>query len=217
MFIKKLHSFFPAVIAGTMAVKLASLIKFSFIVGSSMAFFSGSSIAMPLVGAFSSLGISACVVGLLSLFQGTFLGTGLLHFLAYHIPGLMAAAYWASPSALIRCILPLACIGAFIAHPEGGAAWLYTLYWLIPAGIYVTGRSGLFATALGSTLVAHAVGSVIWIYTVPMTSGQWLALIPLVAVERLLFVTGMVVCYSVIAHVKKIVWRMPKMEHLKSI
>lgn len=56
----------------------------------------------------------------------------------------------------------------------------------------------LFLTALGSTFIAHAVGSVIWCYTVPMTPAMWLGLIPVVALERTLFALGMVVAYKVI-------------------
>ncbi len=205
MVIRKLKTFIPSVMAAGIVVKLSGLIKFSFIVGSSMAFFSGSSIAMPLVGSFGSLSMAVGVVGLLSLMHGAWVGMGSLQFLAYHIPGLVAAASWSAPSLLIRVILPLVCMAAFIAHPEGGAAWLYTLYWLIPAGLYMSGRVGLFAMALSSTFIAHAVGSVIWIYTVPMTSAQWLALIPVVAVERLLFAAGMVVVYHSVMMGKKFI------------
>jgi hypothetical protein len=51
---------------------------------------------------------------------------------------------------------------------------------------------------LGSTFIAHAVGSTIWIYTVPMTAQMWLGLMPLVAIERLCFATGMVVSYHAV-------------------
>ncbi len=52
--------------------------------------------------------------------------------------------------------------------------------------------------ALASTFIAHAVGSVIWLYTVPMVASAWLALIPIVACERLLYTAGIVMGDAVI-------------------
>ena len=52
-----------------------------------------------------------------------------------------------------------------------------------------------YAQALGATFTAHAVGSVIWLYTMPMAQEAWLALIPQVAIERLTFAAGIVVAY----------------------
>lgn len=89
-------------------------------------------------------------------------------------------------------------MGAFIVHPVGGAAWAYSLYWLIPVALYMIRKESLFLTALGSTFTAHAVGSVIWIYANPMTPQTWLALIPVVFIERLVFASGMVVAYHAI-------------------
>ncbi len=119
-----------------------------------------------------------------------------LHYLAFYIPGFFAAAYWASSSSmLIRVLVPILCMIAFIAHPVGGAAWLYAMYFLIPVLLYFRSKNNIFSTALGSTFVAHAVGSVIWVYTVPMTVFAWLALIPVVIIERLLFAIGMTIFY----------------------
>ena len=48
---------------------------------------------------------------------------------------------------------------------------------------------------MSATFIAHAVGSLIWLYTVGMTSLYWNSLIPLVAIERLVFAVGMTTCY----------------------
>jgi len=96
---------------------------------------------------------------------------------------------------MIRCLMPLGCMLLFVLHPVGADAWIYAMYWWIPVILYITQRNDLFAMALGSTFVAHAVGSVIWLYTVPMAASTWLALIPIVLIERLLFALGMVVLY----------------------
>jgi len=109
--------------------------------------------------------------------------------------------YWATNHPVIRVGLPLLCMGLFIAHPIGSQAFLYSFYWLIPIVLYAFPHQSLFLQSLGSTFVAHAVGSVIWLYTVPMTAGMWLGLIPVVIIERVLFALGMVVMHQVISFI----------------
>jgi len=187
----------------TSLIKLTSFFKVSFIIGTYTAFFSMTSIMMPLSGSFGGIS-GALAVGALGLGLRLFL-VGFISFthLAYHIPGLFAALYWTTRSPLIRIVLPLTCMLAFIAHPVGQIAWCYSLYWLIPVGLYLfKGKSlnNLFFEALGSTFIAHAVGSVIWIYAMPMTPQVWLALMPVVIVERLVFASGMVLMHKVISY-----------------
>jgi hypothetical protein len=183
----------------TSLVQLSSIFKVSFIIGSYTAWFSASSIMMPLSGAFTGLMGSMAVCGAGVLFKFFFGCAFPFKYLAYHIPGLFAAFYFASSSPLIRVLVPLICMGAFIAHPIGGAAWLYSLYWLIPIALYFKPKKSLFLEGLGSTFTAHAVGSAIWIYTTPMTPAVWLGLIPIVALERLTFASGMVIAHKLIS------------------
>lgn len=91
----------------------------------------------------------------------------------------------------------------FIAHPVGFWAAPYACYWLIPITLYFVQNKSVFLQALCSTLIAHAVGSVIWIYSVPMSVFDWYRLIPVVAVERFAFALGMVVVYNGIRNVYK--------------
>ncbi len=48
--------------------------------------------------------------------------------------------------------------------------------------------------ALQSTFLQHAAGSLIWVSLIPLASEQWLALIPVVAIERLLAVCSIGWC-----------------------
>jgi len=180
------------------AAKCAAPLKVSFIIGSTAAFFSLANCIVPLSGAF--FGISGSLV---MLFMGCIgkisLGTLSPLLLAYHIPGFFASLYWATRSSIIRFWAPLTCIALFILHPVGAQAAPYALYWLIPLALYNTKRNSLWLTALGSTFVAHGVGSVIWLYCTPTTPLFWLGLIPVVFVERILFASGMVVLHAVIS------------------
>ena len=60
--------------------------------------------------------------------------------------------------------------------------------------IYGFIQDTLYSRALTSSFVAHAVGSVIWLYcgTVPVEA--WTALMPIVAIERVLIAAGMIGC-----------------------
>jgi len=119
---------------------------------------------------------------------------GLGKLLAYTIPGMCAAFCWSNRSSKVRAILPLICMALFVAHPVGGSVALYSLYWLIPVALSFR-NNALWSDALISSFVAHAVGSVIWLYTVPMASAYWLGLIPVVPFERCAVAAGMVLLY----------------------
>ncbi len=110
--------------------------------------------------------------------------------ITWGIPTLVAMLAWQAssspsklPNFLLNLLLPATCMAIFILHPVAGKATPYALYWLIPITIFFT-RTTPLLLALQSTFVAHAVGSIIWLFVIPTTPEQWLALIPLVAVER---------------------------------
>lgn len=105
-------------------------------------------------------------------------------------------------SCLLHAILPLSCFTLFIMHPIGSHALLYACYWLIPPVIYCVKlyklHDNIFLEALGITFITHAVGSIIWLYAVPMAAEQWLTLIPIVIIERLLFALVSAGAYRVV-------------------
>ncbi len=162
---------------------VASFFKVSFIFGSKMAFFSGVEILSPLSGALGGMSFAIPLLLCRSFVNqvNPFL------FLIRHIPGLFGAWYWASHSPIVRLFTPLACMALFLVHPVGAQAYAYSFFWVIPVMLYMLNFQGAFAQALGSTFVVHAVGSIIWLYTVPMTAIQWWSLIPVVIIERLVF------------------------------
>jgi hypothetical protein len=181
--------------------KLISFIKVSFLVGSSMIWFSGINSIVPLTGAFAGVTGALFVFLMRQIVHLFFFKTISLSFLAFCLPGFCASLYWATNHPVIRVGLPLLCIGLFIAHPVGSQAFLYSFYWFIPVILYASSRQSLFLQSLGSTFIAHAVGSVIWLYTVPMTAGMWLSLIPVVIIERVLFALGMIVMHQIMSFI----------------
>ena len=119
----------------------------------------------------------------------------------FGIPSLLSAAYFrcrVSHSAIcnrylqgiLSIFVPAYCMILFILHPVAGIAWSYSFYWLIPIALGFVGMLGYKVILLDhicSTFIAHAVGSVIWCYLMPVSVVKWFALIPLVAVERFVF------------------------------
>jgi hypothetical protein len=111
-------------------------------------------------------------------------------------PALFAVWYFHKKSRW--SLLPaIAAIIAFNFHPNGRAAWYFSLYWLIPIFCYFFRERFLLARALGTTFTAHAVGGALWLYVFGLPATVWLSLIPVVAYERLLFAAGIAVMYLV--------------------
>ncbi len=105
--------------------------------------------------------------------------------------------------------LPALAIVAFLAHPIGRSVWYYSLFWTLPIGVSLfkkpldklLGRFDLarvYLYALGAVFVDHSVGATIYLYALSIPAAAWIASIPLVPFERLLFAGGITVNYVVI-------------------
>lgn len=188
--------------AVSLGAECIRFIKFSFIVGSETAFFSASHWLRPLTGLYSGTIMSFGILAARTLFN--VIALKMTPFLAplYHIPTFCASLYWAiiphAPTKLHRllmALLPIGCFISFAVHPIGGQAVSYACLWIIPLCSIIIAHNNVFIHALASTFVAHAVGSVIWLYTIgPVVPELWKALIPVAIVERLLFASGMTLC-----------------------
>lgn len=112
-------------------------------------------------------------------------------------PMLFAALYFAK-KARFNVFVPAIAIVAFLAHPNGRTAWYFTLFWIIPMVAYFFRDRFLLARALGATFTAHAVGGALWIWAFSLPAPVWNALIPVVAVERMLFAFGITGSFLVV-------------------
>lgn len=114
------------------------------------------------------------------------------------LPMLFAAWYFGTRKDKIGILVPAAAIILFIAHPVGRQVWFFSLFWTIPIIIKLLPKKyseRAFLKSLGATFTAHAVGGAMWNYIVPMTPAAWIALIPIVIFERLMFAGGITVSY----------------------
>ena len=174
-------------------------INFSALIGTENQFFTLFQFVGPIAGAF--LGP---VVGVLAVFiaevTDIIIGQKAVTMLTVLriAPMLFATYYFATRRKALNIIAPLVAIIAFVIHPIGRQVWFFALYWAIPIVVELLPKQysdHVLAKSYGATFTAHAVGGMLWIWTVPMTAAQWIALIPVVAYERLLFGAGICVSY----------------------
>ena len=100
----------------------------------------------------------------------------------------------------LSLIIPVLAMIAFWSTPAGAQAWYYALFWLIPIAVkFLPDR--LFLRSLGATFTAHAVGASLFALAVPMTAEVWTMLVPITAMERLLFAGGVTVSYILFTNI----------------
>lgn len=186
------------IVAGVVLL-IASCIKISYIRGSWAAFFSATSCVIPaaglVAGPYGSLCISVVRILQMIITAPFRLPTLLLNV----VPGAVASAYWYAPRWLMNLIIPLLSIVLFVFHPVGAQAYLYSLLWIIPMCVGCIPQVPLFVRALSSSLIAHAVGSVLWLYLLPSTPALWLGILPVVIIERVVMALGIVLAYYLYA------------------
>jgi hypothetical protein len=179
------------------ALFIASLVKISFVIGSQEIFFSGVNTLYPLLGVWGG-GASLFAIAARFILRGALGATMSWELLAFILPGFAVSLYMMFNHWTIHLLIPMACMILFFIHPVGFYATPYALFWLLPIVVYFFNIRSFAAELLASTFVGHAVGSVIWLYTVPMTASAWLALIPIVCAERLLFASAAFVLHFVV-------------------
>jgi len=183
-------------------IYLGFFLKISFIAGSHRFFFSGVNFFVSIIGVFAQSFFSAGIISFFLLYK---FSSGI----TFGLPTLIATFCWSlntrrsqlakANDFIARFLIPLCCMLIFILHPIGRQAYLYSFYWFIPGVIYLMQRVGkcqsIFYYSLSVTFVSHAVGSIIWLFKIPMTAYDWFDLIPVVFLERFVFTLGMVVTY----------------------
>ncbi len=199
-------------------VFISNRINFSALVGAENQFFTLFQFFGPIAGSF--LGSIFGVIAVLFAELADFLLVG-KNFTLINIirltPMLFAAYYFGTNRKDISIIVPLIAIAAFIIHPIGRQVWFFSLYWTIPIIVKILPKkysNNVLLKSLGATFTAHSVGGAAWVWTVPMTAARWIALIPIVAYERLLFAGGIAGSYVVFNTVldklaEKFKWNIP--------
>ncbi len=170
--------FFAAVIAA---------IPFNFIIGSKFAWFSCASMIMPAFGYHYSL-----VYVIFYIFTKSLCSSKIIFLCLHKTPLLFATMTLQQRHVVLYVGLPVSAMILFVLHPIGLQAWWYAGYWFIPMLIYFFVQDSIYSRACAASFVAHAIGSIIWLYQGCISAEVWMALIPIVAIERLLIAAGMV-------------------------
>ena len=196
LYITKKHLLFILLFA--LIALIAQQINFSKVIGAEQQYFTFFQFIGPIAGSFLGpiFGIAAIFAAQLS---DLFIAGKAFSFINIFrlFPMLFAAYYFGTKKKHLSIVVPAICMALFWVHPIGAQAWFYALYWLIPIGIALFLKKNLFFKSLGATFTAHAIGSTIWLYTIPMTTQQWMMLMPVVAYERLFFALGISVSFVV--------------------
>lgn len=167
---------------------IVAFLPFNFIIGSKVACFSYATMAIPSLGYQYSL----LYVIFYFLTKGLFSSLALLLFFLHRLPiycATIALRYW---DFKIAVLLPFFAMILFCIHPVGSQVFYYSWYWFIPMVIYWFGKDNIYGRALIASFVAHAVGSVVWLYCGTIAPELWTALMPVVIVERLIIAAGMI-------------------------
>ncbi|MFC1894513.1 hypothetical protein ACFLYH_01025 [Candidatus Dependentiae bacterium] len=182
---------------------LISLFKISYLAGSHKLYLSGMNLLLPLIGLFAGITNSFLLIPIYFFIKKIAFGGAV----TFGIPTLLASTFFALSTKnknrflrlLLSIVLPLICMALFVLHSVGGIAYLYSFYWFIPVVLSVLSElkiyKSVFTDCLITTFISHAVGSVIWLYLGNLPAVCWNGLIPVVAVERLIFACGLNVVY----------------------
>jgi hypothetical protein len=165
------------------------------IIGSYLGYFSTHAILFPVTGLMGGPG-SAILYLMLKIILGKLtLHKAICFQLLNNLGGIAANSSWNNHK-IVNLLILLACFLLFILHPIGFQTPLYTLYWLIPFAIIITNQCSLFFRSFGATWIAHAVGSIVWLYTHEIALTEWIFLTTnlLVIGERVMFALAIVVC-----------------------
>jgi len=176
-------------------------VNFSPLVGAENQFFTLFQFFGPIAGSFLGPIVGAISVLIASIANFFVVGKEFTLINIFRIaPMLFAAYYFGSKKKNMSIVIPLLAMAAFIIHPVGREVWFFSLFWTIPIIARILPEKYAMSVplkSLGATFTAHAVGGALWIWTIPMTAGQWVALIPVVIYERLLFAAGIGISYLV--------------------
>lgn len=199
---KSLNFFYKKVIKFIFVLMLAlfaKFVSFNWIIGSHGLTFSLSSMMAPVIG--NQFGIS--FVALFFFTPKIFYAKSIVLFLLHRLPLFFASHAFKKPTFFVSVIIPAVCMLLFVSSEVGSIAWCYSLYWIIPIALYFL-RSSVISRALTASFVSHCVGSVIWLYyCAEIAPAIWIALIPVVAVERLLIAAGIIVFDKAVSVLKE--------------
>lgn len=172
----------------------ATYIPLNYIVGSHAGWFSCATMLIPALAYQHSL-----LYVIFYFFTKTLCSSSFSYLLILHrLPTLMAALALRSWDITIAVYFPLLAMVVFCMHPTGCQVYYYSWYWFIPILVYCFGKDTLYHRALIASFTAHAAGSVVWLYRGNIAPQVWTALMPVVAIERLLIAGGMIVCITLL-------------------
>lgn len=196
---------------GIVAVcSLLSLLKVSCLIGSCTGAIKGFTLFLPVLTSFiSAYALVPFLIGkyLVQMWSGIAVGS-----CTYYLPTMCSTWYAGVDVRWLKLGLIFTLMGAFLMHPTGFQAAPYIFFWVIPAIVTFVPKQYIFAQMLGVTFVAHAVGTVVWLYQATVSPAVFLLLAPIVLVERCFMASLMTCLYYIMqaVYVHTVSWFVPK-------
>lgn len=171
-------------------------------IGSKHSFFSLTQ-ATPLIGFFGSVQSITLVYLVRILIHAMSLGLSLATFL-YYVPTFLATVYLSNRSSLAKALLVATSMVLFILHPVGWQVSWYTLYWFLPLIMAFVSTRSIFLRSLSATLVNHAFGTVVWLYSGLLSTQQIYQIATIAWLERIMIALMLTLGYYAITSLLKL-------------
>lgn len=188
-------------IIGTVLLFVTSIFKGFWLMGTYKPLMGALGLVAPVVSLFDG-GASLVLLVMYKLILKFFMGISVIS-ITWYMPTVFATWYLHSSSRLLIAAVCASAMALFVIHPVGYQVPLYSLFWTVPVICLFMKDKHIFWSMLGSSFIAHAIGSVLWIYQVPTTPAYFYHLTPVVCLERLCIALAMTMFYNAIVHVYK--------------
>lgn len=189
-------------------ILLTFFARFSFPIGSALAEINLVNVVIPLIATEMSFPISALLAG------GVWITLHIMELnqITFGLPTLFAILSWRASqrqgvsNIIINALTPLYIIAVFVSSQAGQDVRYFSLYWLIPI-ICTFLKPVLLVRLLQSIFVQHAIGSLLWLYSIELPVDTWRDLFPVVAVERGICISSALVFILALRHLAKRICR----------
>lgn len=176
---------------------VSQFITCSFIIGSWHSYFSLAHISIPVFVAHCNIVYAFFYY----LAKALFVRDGFV-FVLKKISLLASGMAYKKHSTFFSFVIPAVCMALFMNHSVGSQVFWYSFFWFIPMILHFFAKENIFASALQSTFLAHAIGSVVWLYVYGLQPQDFVLAAPFVLFERVVFAAGIVCCDYAVTFVK---------------
>jgi len=174
------------------------IIKLNLIFGTNGLYFSLSSLYLPFTGLFLNPYYIFNIFIVKVIYILLFSKVNFLSLTLLYLPGFASSLYLSTNSKLYKLFIPILSMILFINNPIFFSVKSYSLYWLIPIFVSIFNIKSIFLRSLAATFVAHAVGTMISIYSGQLSCNLINQIKLIIFFEKILFAALMSISYYLV-------------------